>query len=185
MTSALLISICKLVCYNGNAPPNPLDRLSVVHGWRVNARQRPIKRQILQGHTDSIRHTWRRRRAVIDSNTDTEQSRVFHLNVSKNDHLQEASQALWPRLATHGPAPPLAAASQENYNRQTRLKLTDIYLSGRFSTDFQRKMCGLLVSVCKLLRHRGNVVAKPSDGPGVVHGWRVTACQRPNWVSHL
>lgn len=49
------------------------------------------------------------------------QVKIKH-SLKKHHRLQELSQALRP----HGPALPLVVASQENYNRQTHLKFTNI-----------------------------------------------------------
>lgn len=66
--SGLLISICKLVWFNGNVLTDPLDRLGVVDGWDVTAGQRSIQGQTLQSRSNSIFYTWRRRRALIYRN---------------------------------------------------------------------------------------------------------------------
>lgn len=66
--SGLLISICKLVRFNGNVLTDPSDRLGVVDGWDVTAGQRSIQGQAPQSRSNSIFYIWRRQRVLIYRN---------------------------------------------------------------------------------------------------------------------
>lgn len=81
--SGLLISICKLVRFNGNVLTDPLDRLGVVDGWDVTAGQRSIQGQTLQSRSNSIFYTWRRQRVLIYRNAQRKKPCVTILNVYK------------------------------------------------------------------------------------------------------
>lgn len=91
MVSGLLISICKLAQFNGNALTDPSDRLGVVDGWDVTASQRSIQGQTLQSHSDSIFFTWRRQRALICRNAQWQKLCFAILNVYIRSEVRERS----------------------------------------------------------------------------------------------
>lgn len=91
--SGLLISICKLVRFNGNALTDPLDRLGVVDGWDVTAGQRSIQGQPLQSRSNSIFDTWRRQSFDLQECTMKKREIIIpYVGVGQSHHNIVASE---------------------------------------------------------------------------------------------